>query len=341
MKKFSLALFVCLWVAHGEVFAQDPQWTQFYANPLYHNPAYAGIHHGGRASLNYRNQWAALSNAFVTYAASYDHYFKRANSGAGANVVYDVAGEAGVRSMMIAASYAYELKVTRNWRVRGGLNMAYNQRGVDESRFIFRDQLEDGGVTRNTTSNLVNSVETSRFIDVGVGGMVYSRNLWFGVSGFHLNRPNQSVGDQSTSTLPIRGVFEAGYSINLSRNPYGSTYNTDVVDRFLKPVIQYRFQGKFDQLDLGAYLIMEPLIVGLFYRGLPYLKSENEALINHDAIAVLVGGKIKDFRLGYSYDITISGLSGQTGGSHEVSFIYEFDTPAPKRRYQPIPCPKI
>ena len=39
------------------LFAQDPLFTQFYANPLYLNPALAGAARCPRINLNYRNQW--------------------------------------------------------------------------------------------------------------------------------------------------------------------------------------------------------------------------------------------------------------------------------------------
>ena len=41
--------------------AQDPQFTQFYANPLYLNPAFAGTARCPRICMNYRNQWPNLS----------------------------------------------------------------------------------------------------------------------------------------------------------------------------------------------------------------------------------------------------------------------------------------
>ena len=44
--------------------AQDPEFTQFYANPIYLNPAMAGTHGCPRLNLNHRNQWPSLSGAF-------------------------------------------------------------------------------------------------------------------------------------------------------------------------------------------------------------------------------------------------------------------------------------
>ncbi|WP_343789462.1 type IX secretion system membrane protein PorP/SprF, partial [Wandonia haliotis] len=69
-KNYILAILAFSW-AFQEVKAQDPIFTQFYANPLYLNPALAGTHGCPRFALNYRNQWPAISGNFVTYSASY------------------------------------------------------------------------------------------------------------------------------------------------------------------------------------------------------------------------------------------------------------------------------
>ena len=69
------AILSCLFV-FASANAQDPAFTQFYANPLYLNPAMAGSHGCPRFALNYRNEWPQLSGNYVTYSASYDQYFK-------------------------------------------------------------------------------------------------------------------------------------------------------------------------------------------------------------------------------------------------------------------------
>ena len=69
--------------------AQDPQFTQFYANPLYLNPAFAGSHGCPRFATNYRNEWPSLSGNYVTYSVSYDQYFKTISGGIGVIATHD------------------------------------------------------------------------------------------------------------------------------------------------------------------------------------------------------------------------------------------------------------
>ena len=70
---FAFAFIFCL-----DANAQDPEFTQFYAAPVYTNPAMAGTgtcNGGGRVALNYRNQWPSLPGTFITTSASYDQHF--------------------------------------------------------------------------------------------------------------------------------------------------------------------------------------------------------------------------------------------------------------------------
>jgi hypothetical protein len=52
---------------------QDANFSQFYANPLYLNPAFAGAFQCPRINLNHRNQYPNYS-VFQTYSGSYDQY---------------------------------------------------------------------------------------------------------------------------------------------------------------------------------------------------------------------------------------------------------------------------
>src|SRR5437016_3907470 len=74
VKRFLLTLLTaccCGCLLPSSLKAQDPHFTQFYANPLYLNPAFAGAAHCPRMNLSYRNQWPALQGQYITSCFSY------------------------------------------------------------------------------------------------------------------------------------------------------------------------------------------------------------------------------------------------------------------------------
>jgi len=63
--------------------AQDIQYSQYYANPIYLNPAMTGSSGMTRFGVNFRNQWPGLDQTFLAYTAFADHFEERLNSGFG------------------------------------------------------------------------------------------------------------------------------------------------------------------------------------------------------------------------------------------------------------------
>jgi len=86
-------------------------------------------------------------------------------------------------------------------------------------------------------------------------------------------------------------------------------------------------------------LFLDPLVLGVWYRGLPIKNN----LPNNEAIIGLMGVSLEGgLDIGYSYDITVSKLGlRNSGGAHEVSVTYSFHLGDPKNRNQRarnIPC---
>ena len=63
--------------------AQDPAFSQFYANPLYLNPAFAGTNICPRVNLNYRDQWPGIGRTYVTTSVSWDKHIQAIGGGLG------------------------------------------------------------------------------------------------------------------------------------------------------------------------------------------------------------------------------------------------------------------
>jgi len=131
-------------------FAQDPQFTQWYAAPLYLNPAFAGSALAPRLTVNYRNQWPSITS-YVTASAGFDHFMPSINSGVGLYVLNDSQGQGQIKSTEISAQYSYQLQLNENAHVRLGLQASYVKpqsklfwanfwRSVYQSRFYRRSQ---------------------------------------------------------------------------------------------------------------------------------------------------------------------------------------------------------
>jgi type IX secretion system PorP/SprF family membrane protein len=141
----------------------------------------------------------------------------------------------------------------------------------------------------------------------------------------------------------MKTSFHAGLKIPFA----GYTFLGNEIDKekSISPAIHYKHQGKFDQLDLGMYVTYSPLVLGLWYRGLP-IKKYDENINNHESLVFLAGFRQDKFSIGYSYDATISTLGVGSGGAHEISISYLFENivpskPRAKKNSKMLSCPKF
>ncbi|MBI4947027.1 MAG: type IX secretion system membrane protein PorP/SprF [Bacteroidetes bacterium] len=341
----------------GNCLAQAYQMTQFYAAPVFLNPAFAGADACARLTTNYRMQWPSIPGGFRTYLLAFDHRLARQNSGIGFLFTNDKAGSGNLRATTFNAQYSYQLQLTRKWGFNAGFEAGYAQRNYDFNKFIFGDQIAYG----TTTSVEQPLYDKVRYLDLSSGMLLYSDKSWIGFATHHLNQPNQAlVSDQSH--LPILYSVHGGMVIPItSKGTAGKVF----AKHSITPAINYRAEKEFDQVDVGCYYSFTEaveniwpglekelpkkgtksyasFVAGVWYRGIPILKAYKTGYPNNDAFAFLLGMTIDRFKFGYSYDLTISGLAGYTAGAHELSICYQFCDPnATRKRKSAIPCPKF
>jgi len=87
---------------------QDPNFTQFYSNPLFLGPSFAGGIAGHRAVMNYRNQWLGVKDAYQTASVSWDHNFVGFHSGFGVFIIRDQAGTGNLGNTTAGLLYSYD-----------------------------------------------------------------------------------------------------------------------------------------------------------------------------------------------------------------------------------------
>ncbi|MEY5000706.1 MAG: hypothetical protein RLZZ211_742 [Bacteroidota bacterium] len=320
MKNLTLTFLFIL--AAGQLLAQDPTFTQFYSNPVYLNPALAGSSGCPRVALNYRNEWPQLTGNYVTYAASYDSYFKNISGGVGLVALHDQQGQGTIQTSMIGASYSNYLKVNRKFRLMFGAQAAYYQKYLDWSQLTFGDMIDPRRGFIYQTGDVPRGDGHRGFFDVSAGIVGFSKNFYFGAAFHHLNRPDESM-ILGQSRLPVKITGHLGANIKLGqRGRYSSS-------TFLSPNIIYQYQNGFQQLNVGAYLKYESFTIGAWYR-------------NKDAFILTLGINTDKYRIGYSYDLTVSPLgNGISGGSHEVSLGINLKCKKPARDFRRISCPSF
>jgi type IX secretion system PorP/SprF family membrane protein len=124
MKKlYTFLLLSFLLLSHKIIKAQDPQFTQFYANPLYLNPAFAGSTICPRICFNYRNQWPGIPATYTTTSASFDRYVYGIKSGIGLLVTNDQAGAGTIKTTNVSGIYSYQLTITRSFSINEGFRL--------------------------------------------------------------------------------------------------------------------------------------------------------------------------------------------------------------------------
>lgn len=333
MKTSLLFLFVLL---SSGLLAQDPEFTQYYAAPLYLNPAFAGTASDHRFIVNYRNQWPNITNGFITSAFSYDYNMPHVNSGVGFLVTDDRAGAAGLKSTTFNFQYSYKVRVQESLVVSTGLNFGAGFRSVDFNKLVFGDQLLfDSNGQVPSDDPVLRAGGQSAYFDFGAGLLAYSKRFWMGFSAAHINRPNRSLlGNEAA--LPTRFTLHGGVRLPLEN----SAIKRDNVAAIM-PSFIYKNQTEFDQLDIGTYFLYEPVIAGIWYRGIP-IKQNVADRVSQDAVVVLLGFQMQKLELVYSYDFTVSSLGPIAGGAHELSVKYRLETQVRskiRKKEKFIPCP--
>lgn len=327
-----LQLLLLLFITN-EALAQDPQFSQYYASPIYLNPGFTGTARGHRIVSNTRLQWTSLVSSFNTYAVSWDVNVDELNSGFGILASVDEAGSVGLQTSNIGALYAAKIRLNDNILISPGLQFSYGSRLLDFDKLVLGDQLEYNGPT---TDDVIGVLTTSNYFDFSSGVVMYSRRVWGGFAAHHINKPNHSLLGED-SPLPVKYSIHAGAKFPITPHVLSKVNMSSVNTSFI-----YKWQGSFQQLDAGLNLVYDPVMFGVWYRGL--LNKSANGTPNRDALIFMLGLNLKYLEVGYSYDFTISEIGPSSGGAHELSVKLEFDgwvTKRVRRKDKFLPCPNF
>ncbi len=293
-------------------YAQDPQFSQFYASPVYTNPAFAG--------------------SSTTVNASYDEHFEAINGGIGIQAHYDEQGTGTLRTVGANLAYSYFIPVNRRFAFRLALQAGFMQKSVDYTKFLWRSQLGLNGYNKDLPPEPIGTPDgKANIVNFAAGFLGYSKNFYFGFAAHNLTEPNQSfnLNDQNVTALIYRrftGHVGFIYPLVESRIKSRSSY--------LYPNVIYMQQyfggQQAAQLNLGLYVSKGSLVGGLYVR---------QTFVNTDAIIAIVGLRTEKVKIGFSYDGTVSYGSAGAASSYEVSLAFELRKKVRRKKVIPMTCP--
>jgi len=330
MKKLRIIFLGLALFMSGYASAQDFYFSQFNSSPLHLNPALTGSINGkARVVANYRSQWSNIlqDDAYKTYALSYDRR-KNLKSGdyigMGISGSRDISGSARFSTTQVALSFSFAKTISKSASAShsliGGLQSGIARRMIDPTNLRWSSQNNgQGGFDPNSPAGFINQQDII-FIDVN-GGLNWvssfgeRKNIYAGISVFHINRPNTSFQNDDVP-LSIKTSVQAGGELPLSSR------------LSLLPSMLYLNQGVQGQLSIGAMVSLSNMTNsfvsniqgGVFYRA----GKGSEGLLHSDAIITVLSLQLKGVQLGFSYDYTISNLNFDTLGTLEFSVGYIF-----------------
>lgn len=290
----------------------DPHFSQYYANPLWLNPALTGVTDGDyRVNVNAKQQWSNLNNGYLTAAASFDMAPTK-NLAFGGFILNQRAGDIGYNQLNAMASGAYRIRFGREGEqiINFGIQAGIINKSFDPSKVTLGSQYNpiigyDPGMGFNEDISSTNYLAP----DVNAGVMYFDGsgnknvNVFFGANVAHLTRPKDKfVGGDAR--MPMRFTGHGGARIKLS-------YLFDITPNFI-----FLKQGDAQEIAGGAYAQF-------------MLNPESNLLFGSnirvdDAAIAFLGLHYKSMVFGVSYDFNTSQLNRATGsrGGLELSIAF-------------------
>jgi type IX secretion system PorP/SprF family membrane protein len=318
------------WLSCEPVIAQDPSFSQFYANPLYLNPALAGTGECSRVMVNFRQQWPSYASGFKTYAVSADSYIRSLSGGLGLMAYADDAAGL-VNSLNVSGIYAYHLRMSSSVSLNAGIEASWFQQRLNWDQFVFSDMINyndgtinQGGSAESPPDNLtVSTVDFSGGLLLGI-----SQKYYFGFAAHHLHQPVLEHYLNGSNPLYLKFTLHGGVLFTIREGNRRDQKGKLI----LSPNVLYQQQHEARQVNVGLNVEYFPLVTGMWYR---------HNMDKPDGIIFLVGIVHKSYKFAYSYDVTLSKLKGSTGGAHELSMALLFNCDVKRKRPGAIKCPEF
>lgn len=291
MKRYIFLLSVlggCLFGAKEMRAQQDPEFSQYMFNPLNINPAYAGSRGLMNGAIVLRKQWVGFDGAPSTQVLSLNTPTPKGKVGLGLEVIADQIGPK--RTTGAYLDYAYRLPLGKG-KLAFGLGAGVVSYRVNWALIDYKDQAD--------AYNSLGSTSITK-PDFKFGVYFNNKKFYIGASATHLNQESYTVVKDSltfTARMSTHSYITLGRAFQITDN---LIFSPSIMIRGASGVRQ-------SNADLNLnFKFRDALWVGISMRSeksMVFMAQYN--LTNF-------------FKLGYSYDLTLSKLQTYQSGTHEI-----------------------
>ncbi|RFS17509.1 type IX secretion system membrane protein PorP/SprF [Emticicia sp. C21] len=301
MKKFYIVILsLTFFTASAQ---QDTQFSHYYFNQLFFNPATAGSENVTRFQALYRTQYTGYQSTFddggapVSQVISANMPLRMIKSGVGLTFVNDKIGSSIQRDLKL--SYAYHIPVGGS-QLAIGVNGGLYTRGIDYGRLRPRDENDP---------LLGTGVISQSSLDLGAGAYFYNPSYSIGLSVNHLNEPKFSLASTGATNVLDRSAYLTGTML------FGVSYMIDVSPMFI--LSSNLSNMSITSFSAGAIATYD----NTYYLGASYRVG--------DAVTALLGANILNgsLRVGYAIDVIVGGAQAKSATTHEVMLSYALSPP--------------
>lgn len=305
MKKVAplfVVFFLLAW--QSEVVAQQQsQFTQYMFNTNAVNPAYAGSRGTVSALSLYRMQWVGFEGAPNTIMFNINSPFLNDKIGAGITIINEKVGP--IKQTGIFSDFVFKIAMKKS-------SLSF---GLKAGADIFQANFSSINTVVSDDVQFQSDISSALLPNFGFGLYYKTEKYYFGISAPKLvqNKVDIATGNSSLTQLEVNKIHYyliGGYVMNV--NPFVK----------FKPTVQVKFAyGAPVSIDANAsFLFYEKLWLGAMLRP-------------GDAVGALLQYQFTpQFRVGYSYDFTVSELRKYNNGTHEIMLGYDFNSGKEKIR---------
>lgn len=303
--------------------SQDFTFSQFYEQPLLRNPALAGIFNGDlRVSMQYRDQWGAITVPFRTTSLSVENKISVGKKDdfltIGAQMSMDGAGDIRLKRTQVLPALNYHKSLSGN--KDSYISLAFMGGPVfsqfDPTQIKFGDQYRSGTFSSSNPTMQVLSGTGYNYWDLSTG-ISYTTEMESGLRFYvaagisHVNKP---VIKSNATTLEDAIMPKYSFNVGINGKINDRDYITAFVDYFSQNGSKQILGGILYGFSTTTnYVSEEPNIfyVGSFIRW-------------GDAVIPVVKLSFNHMNIGVSYDVNVSSLrtSSNWRGGLELSLSY-------------------